>query len=77
VRTVVVDGRIVLRDGRLTRVDQDGLRAAVERVMVGLRKDMAQVGGKVDQIYGYLMDAYRRVWASDVGINRYVGNGKL
>jgi 5-methylthioadenosine/S-adenosylhomocysteine deaminase len=77
VRTVVVDGRIVLRDGRLTQVDQDGLRAAVERVMVGLRKDMAQVGGKVDQIYGYLMDAYRRVWASDVGINRYVGNGKL
>jgi guanine deaminase len=77
VRTVVVDGRIVLRDGRLTRLDQDGLRAAVERVMVGLRKDMAQVGGKVDQIYGYLMDAYRRVWASDVGINRYVGNGKL
>jgi cytosine/adenosine deaminase-related metal-dependent hydrolase len=77
VRTVVVDGHVVLRDGRLTQVDQDALRAAVERVMVGLRKDMAQVGGKVDQIYGYLMQAYRRVWASDVGINRYVGNGKL
>jgi len=77
VRTVVVDGQVVLRDGRLTQVDQDDLRGAVERVMVGLRKDMAQVGGKVDEIYGYLMEAYRRVWASDVGINRYVGNGRL
>jgi 5-methylthioadenosine/S-adenosylhomocysteine deaminase len=77
VRTVVVDGRVVLRDGRLMQVNQDELRGAVERVMVGLRKDMAQVGGKVDEIHRYLMEAYRRVWACDVGINRYVGNGKL
>lgn len=77
VRSVVVDGKVVLRDGRLTQVDQDELRAAVERVMVGLRKDMAAVGGKVDEIHQYLMEAYRRVWASDVGINRYVGNGRL
>jgi guanine deaminase len=77
VRTVVVDGQVVLRDGRLTQVDQDELRGAVERVMVGLRKDMARVGGKVEEIHSYLMEAYRRVWAADVGINRYVGNGKL
>ncbi len=77
VRTVVVDGRVVLRDGRLALVDQDALRQSVEQVMVQLRKDMAQVGGKVDAIMGYLMQAYRRVWNSDVGINRYVGNGKL
>jgi 5-methylthioadenosine/S-adenosylhomocysteine deaminase len=77
VRTVVVDGRVVLRDGRLTQVNQDALREAVERVMITLRKDMAEVGAKVDEIHGFLMQAYRRVWASDVGINRYVGHGKL
>jgi 5-methylthioadenosine/S-adenosylhomocysteine deaminase len=77
VRTVVVDGRVVLRDGRLALVDQDALREAVERIMIQLRKDMAQVGGKVDAIMGYLMQAYRRVWHSDVGINRYVGHGRL
>ena len=77
VRSVVVDGRVVLRDGRLTQIDQDALRESVERVMVQLRKDMAQVGGKVDAIMEHLMRAYRRVWKSDVGINRYVGNGRL
>ena len=77
VRSVVVDGRVVLRDGRLTMVDEDALRRTVEEVMVGLRRDMADVGARVDNIHSYLMQAYRRVWASDVGINRYVGNGRL
>jgi guanine deaminase len=77
VRTVVVDGRVVLREGRLAMLDQDALRESVEGVMIQLRRDMAQVGGKVDAIMGHLMQAYRRVWNSDVGINRYVGHGKL
>ncbi|HEY6820916.1 MAG TPA: amidohydrolase family protein [Burkholderiales bacterium] len=77
VRTVVVDGRVVLRDGRLTLVDQDKLRESVERAMVVLRKDMERVGAKVDAIMGPLLEAYRRVWAADVGINRYVGSGRL
>jgi 5-methylthioadenosine/S-adenosylhomocysteine deaminase len=77
VHTVVVDGRVVLRNGRLALVDQDALREAVERVMQKLREDMREVGGRVDEIMGYLMQAYRRVWDSDVGINRYVGHGRL
>jgi cytosine/adenosine deaminase-related metal-dependent hydrolase len=77
VRTVVVDGRVVLRDGRLTQVDQDALRQDVERAMVTLRKDMERVGAKVDAIMEPLLQAYRRVWEADVGINRYVGNGRL
>jgi hypothetical protein len=45
--------------------------------MVALRRDMAAVGAKVDEVMPYLMQAYRRVWESDVGINRYVGHGRL
>ena len=77
VRTVVVDGRIVLRDGKLTQIDEQALRETVERLMVRLREDMRQVGAKVDAIMPYLLQAYRRVWDSDVGINRYVGHGRL
>ncbi len=77
VRTVVVDGQVVLRDGKLARVDEGALRDAVERAMVNLREDMRRVGARVEEIMPYLLKAYRRVWASDVGINRYVGNGKL
>ena len=77
VRMVMVDGRIVVRDGRLTLVDEAELRERVEQVMVALRRDMAAVGAKVDEVMPYLMQAYRRVWESDVGLNRYVGHGRL
>jgi hypothetical protein len=31
----------------------------------------------VEEVMPYLMQAYRRVWDADVGINRYVGHGRL
>jgi hypothetical protein len=73
----MVDGRFVVRDGRLALVNEAELRERVERVMDGLRRDMAKVGARVEEVMPYLMQAYRRVWDTDVGINRYVGHGKL
>jgi len=77
VRMVMVDGRVVVRDGRLALVDEADLRERVERIMDALRRDMAAVGARVEEVMPYLMQAYRRVWDADVGINRYVGHGRL
>ena len=74
VETVIVDGRVVLRERRLKSIDEGELRDAVEVVMPGLLEDLAEVSDRVDSISPYLLEAWRRVMRADVGINRYIGN---
>lgn len=75
VKTVIIDGSIVMRDRRLVSIDETALRDAVEVVMPGLRKDLAAVSARVAELSPYLREAWKRVIESDVGINRYVGDG--
>ncbi len=74
VDTVLVDGRIVLRDRRLTCIDEEALYHEVEAVMPRLRTDMAVVAARNAAMHGPLLEAWRRTWQSDVGLNRFVGN---
>ena len=73
VETVVVDGRIVMENDRVRTVDEAALRRTVEAAMVDLRKDMGDVRARIDPIRGYLDEAYRRTWAEDIGVHRYLG----
>jgi hypothetical protein len=41
--TTIVDGRIVLRDGRMTTIDESALRAEIAVLMPALLRDVAQV----------------------------------
>ena len=70
VETVIVDGRIIMSEGRVRTVDETALRRTIEAVMVDFRKDMADVAARVDPLYPHLLDAHRRVWAADVGLRR-------
>jgi hypothetical protein len=39
-----------------------------------LRKDIEAVVKRSDAMLPYLMEAQRRTWEVDIGLNRYVGN---
>ena len=76
VDTVIVDGEVVMAGRRLTRIDEDALRAAVEAVMPQLRADIAVVSERTGDMADGLLEAYRRSWTQDIGVWRYVGGGR-
>jgi hypothetical protein len=69
----MVDGRVVVEDGRVTTIDESALREALNAVMPQLRKDRARVLEQAQKIYPYILEADRRAWHEDVGTHRYLG----
>lgn len=70
VRTVVIDGRVVIDEGRLTSMDEDALLEQIAVVVPEFREDYAQIERRVEKLKPYLDEAHRRIWAEDVGGNR-------
>ena len=72
VDTVMIDGQVVMEARRLTTIDEDALREAVDKVMPALRRDIDMVSKRNADIAPFLLEAYRRSWDDDVGMNRYL-----
>jgi len=73
VDTVFVNGRILVRDGRCTTVDEARLRDEVEDAMAALREEIAAVSARTEALKPQLQEAHRRTWAAPLEIDRYIG----
>lgn len=76
VETVLVDGRVLLRDRRPTTIDVPALRAEVAELIGPLQDDIAAVCARNAEMMPHLLEAHRRAWGDDVGLNRLIGSGR-
>ena len=72
VDTVIVDGFVLMEGRELKSIDEDSLYRSIEQVMPGLRRDLEAITARNAAIAPHLLDAYRKTWDVDVGMNRYL-----
>ena len=71
ITTVIVNGDIVVRDGKLTRVDETALLDELRSYLPAFQKHHAHVEAINREFEPYFAQIHRRCCEQDVGINRY------
>ena len=69
-RHVIVDGKVVVRDRRLTTVDESTIYDAVNAVFPEFRRDFATISQRVAKLQPWLDRAHRRIMAAELDIDR-------
>jgi cytosine/adenosine deaminase-related metal-dependent hydrolase len=73
VDTVIVDGRVVVKDRSVTTIDEDALRREVADLMRHFLSDYDAIVESRKRALPFMLDAHRQVWQADVGMNRFIG----
>ena len=72
VETVIVDGEVVMRERRVTTIDEAALREELAGLMPAFRRDFARVAEANAPVIPYLLTANERLKSHDVGLDRFV-----
>jgi cytosine/adenosine deaminase-related metal-dependent hydrolase len=70
--SVMIDGRMVMKERRVTTIDTDALRREVESLMRHFIADYDAVVKSRAHALPYMREAHRRMWEPDVGMNRFI-----
>jgi 5-methylthioadenosine/S-adenosylhomocysteine deaminase len=71
---VMVDGRVVVRDGRVLTVDEDAVRAEVRKLMPAWVQALEPAAAWAKRLHPAFEEVVRRCAVADVGVNRWAGN---
>ena len=71
--TVIIDGRVVIRDRVVQTIDEDALRREVTDLMRSFIVDFDDVLKSRESAMPHMLNMHRRVWSTDVGLNRFIG----
>jgi 5-methylthioadenosine/S-adenosylhomocysteine deaminase len=75
VETVMVGGRLVVRNGRLVTVDEAALAAEMEKIAPGFRRDAQALAASNTLLTAPLLNANREAWKVPLGFERYISRG--
>ena len=74
IRLVMVAGEIVVRDGRLTRVDEAALRAEIRERVPAYLAAHTEIEARNSVFQPYFAEVHRRASLVETGLNRYAGD---
>ena len=77
IELVMVDGRVVARDGRLTLIDEAAILAEVRETVPAWLAGHALLEKKNAVFEPYFAEIHRRATLQDIGMNRYAGDAPL
>jgi 5-methylthioadenosine/S-adenosylhomocysteine deaminase len=72
VESVIVDGRVVIKGREVKTIDEDALRREVADIMRHFIADYDAVVESRRRALPYMLDAHRKVWQADIGMNRFI-----
>ena len=72
IETVIIDGKPVMKDRRITTVDEDALRREVIGLMKRFIVDYDAVVKSRERALPHMLAAHRRVWSQDLPLQRFI-----
>ena len=76
VESVMIDGRMVVSDRVVTTIDEAALRREVASLMRHFLADYDAVVKSRKVALPHMLEAHRRTWKSDVGMDRFIARAR-